>query len=227
VWDTVIAEPGDDPRATLDAALSRFVQDAERLTPEALAQALADRAREAGRGIVLLIDQLEELATLSEGKSRDQTVVLLSRLAETATPGVRVIVTVRRDLLDSLLALGGLGKALLRGSVLLEPMTEIAWGTALDQALGGYGYALEDEALREEILADIRRMSSAMPLVQFALTELWDLRDKETKRITRAGLAAVGGVAGALERHAEATLAELAEGTSRSSSRRSALWRTR
>jgi hypothetical protein len=208
-WDVAITEPGHDPRAAIAAALGGFVPDAGDLTPEALARALVERAREAERGIVLLVDQLDELATLAGGPSREWAILLLCQLAEPALPGVRVIVTLRRDLLDPLLALAGLGKALIRGSVLLEPMTESAWGAVIDQGLGAYGYALEDEALREEILADVRRMSSAMPLVQFALTELWDRRDQEAMRITRAGVAAIGGIAGALERHAEATLAEL------------------
>jgi eukaryotic-like serine/threonine-protein kinase len=211
VWDTAIVEPGHDPRAAIAAALSPFVPDAAERAPEALAHALADRARAAERGIVLLVDQLEELATLSAGPSRDWTLLLLRQLAEPALPGVRVLVTARRDLLDPLLALEGLGKALMRGSVLIEPMMALAWGTALDQALGAYGYAIEDEALRQEILDEIRRMNSAMPLVEFALTELWDLRDREAKRLTRAGLRAIGGLAGALDRHAEITLAELCE----------------
>ncbi len=208
-WDAVITEPGHDPRAAIGAALAGVVEGAGALGPEALAQALVERARATERGLVILVDQLDELATLAGGPSRAWAIELLGQLAEPALPGVRVIVTLRRDLLDPLLALAGLGKALIRGSVLLEPMTESAWGAVIDQGLGAYGYALEDEALREEILADVRRMSSAMPLVQFALTELWDRRDQEAKRITRAGVAAIGGVAGALERHAEATLAEL------------------
>ena len=48
-----------------------------------------------------------------------------------------------------------------------------------------------------------------MPLVQFAMAELWRKRDHHTRRITRASLEAIGGIAGALERHADATLAAL------------------
>jgi hypothetical protein len=45
-----------------------------------------------------------------------------------------------------------------------------------------------------------------MPLVQFAMTALWEQRDRASRRITRAGLRSIGGLAGALDRHAEATL---------------------
>src|SRR5262249_17848200 len=85
----------------------------------------------------------------------------------------------------------------------------LAWASALDQALAVYGYSLEDDALREELAAEIEQATSAMPLLQFALTELWDKRSRVQKKVTRQGLLAIGGLPGALERHAERTLAAL------------------
>ena len=63
--------------------------------------------------------------------------------------------------------------------------------------------------MKADVLAQLHATSDAMPLVQFALSELWRQRDAAAKRITRAGLERLGGVAGALDRHAEATLADL------------------
>jgi serine/threonine protein kinase len=209
-WDTAVVEPGADPRATIGAALARFAPGAKDLSPEALVVALADRAQRDGVGVALLIDQLEEVATIASGPSQAWTVALLARLGEQVLPGVRVVVAARRDLLDPLLALGGLGRALTRGLVLIEPITDVTWGDVLDQALAAYGYALEDEALKGELLADLKLTASAMPLVQFALTELWHKRSRDEKKITREGLRAIGGIAGALERHADATLAAIA-----------------
>jgi eukaryotic-like serine/threonine-protein kinase len=208
-WDSAICEPGNDPRATLAAALAPFVPGAGGLDPEALLSALAERVRATERGILLLVDQLEELATRSAGPGQAFLAALLGRLGERALPGVRVIVTARRDLLDPLIALGPLGKALIRGSVLIEPMTALAWATVVDQALAAYGYSLADEALRGELAQEIEETTSAMPLLQFALTELWDKRDQAHKKVTRDGLMAIGGLAGALERHAERTFAGL------------------
>lgn len=210
-WDTAVVEPGADPRAAIGAALSRFVPGAVDLSPEALVVALADRAQRDSTGVALLVDQLEEVATIASGASQAWAVALLARLGEQALPGVRVVVAARRDLLDPLLALGGLGRALTRGLVLIEPITDVTWGDVLDQALAAYGYALEDDELKGELLADLKLTASAMPLVQFALTELWHKRDREAKKVTRKGLRAIGGIAGALERHADATLAEIAD----------------
>jgi hypothetical protein len=126
---------------------------------------------------VLLVDQLEELATVSGAEGRAFTAALLAQLAEHALPGVRALVAARRDLLDPLLGIEGLGPALIHGSVLIEPVGELTWGAILDRALAAYGYTLEDDALRDAIMAEIGRTASAMPLVMFALTELWDRRD--------------------------------------------------
>src|SRR5262249_9183175 len=94
----------------------------------------------------------------------------------------------------------------------IEPMGDLAWGDVLDQALSAYGYRFEDDEVKHDVLAQLRATGEAMPLVQFALTELWRQRDTRNKRVTRAGLERLGGIAGALERHADATLATIAGG---------------
>ncbi len=208
-WDTALAEPGPDPRATVGGALARFVPGAAQLSPEALLVALAERAQTTNNGLLLLVDQLEELATLAKGPSQAWLATLLARLGEQPLPGVRAVVAARRDLLDPLLSLGQLGRTLVRGLVLIEPITELTWGDVIDQALAAYGYTLEDEALKQELLGELKATASAMPLVQFALTELWHKRDTEHKKVTREGLRAIGGIAGALERHADRTLAQI------------------
>src|SRR5262249_39046026 len=120
-WDVVVVEPGPDPRATLRAALSRFVRVEPDAAPDAVVAALAERAQTVDAGVLVVVDQLEELATLATDVSRSFTVDLLSRIAERTLPGVRVLVAIRRDMLDPVLSLGSLGKAVVRGSVLIEP----------------------------------------------------------------------------------------------------------
>ena len=76
----------------------------------------------------------------------------------------------------------------------------------LDQALGAYGYAFEDDALRAEVLAALATDPGAMPLLQFALGELWRERDRRRKLLTREAYVALGGISGALGRHADKTV---------------------
>ena len=211
-WDTAVVTPGHDARGALAAGLAALdppIPRAAELAPEALVEALAGRSERADRGVLILVDQLEELSTLGSGEGSAWAVDLLGLLGERSLPGVRALVTVRRDLLDPLLGLGKLGRALARGSRRVAPLSAAVWGDVIEQALSTYGYALEDADLREALLAELGPAASAMPLVQFALTELWRKRDRGNRKITRAGLEAIGGIAGALDRHADATLARL------------------
>ena len=215
-WDTVVVAPGADPRGALIAALAPLL-DIEPATlasdaPEQVVQALTERAQTQRRGLLLLVDQLEELTTMAAPEhtdGREWACRLLAVLAERPLPGVRALVTVRRDLLDSLLALPRVGAAVVGGSLLVTSLTDAAWGEVLDQALDAYGYALEDASLRDELLAELHGTASAMPLVQFALSQLWNHRDAERKIIPRSAVRALGGVAGALELHAEGVVRSL------------------
>ena len=68
------------------------------------------------------------------------------------------------------------------------------------------GYRFEDESLVEEMLAEVAGERGALPLLAFAMSRLWDRRDRERGLLTRAAYEEIGGVAGALAQHAEATL---------------------
>ncbi|MDI1452126.1 protein kinase [Polyangium sp. 6x1] len=208
-WDTAIAEPGRDPRAAIAAALAPFIPDAATLAPGPLYEAMARRASEEERGLVLFVDQLEELVTTSSGEGREEAAALLVRIGAQPLPGVRAIVAARSDLLHLLLAMGDLGNTMARGLCKVEPLSPTYWRESVERALASYGYALEDAALAKELFAGIDATAGAMPLVEFALTELWSARDKGKKLLLRSALAAVGGVEGALERHAEAVLASM------------------
>ncbi|HEY4117717.1 MAG TPA: protein kinase, partial [Byssovorax sp.] len=221
-WDVAIASPGADPRASITLALAPFVSLPDASIDDAAAAAsiaadLAARAQTKSRGLLLLVDQLEELATVAADRGaaaagRDRApfaTELLGRIAEAPLPGLRALVTVRRDMLDPVLALGPFAREVVRGSVLIEPIGDLAWAEVLEQALGAYGYTFEDDSVKADVLEQLAATTDAMPLVQFALSELWRQRDAGAKRVTRAGLERLGGVAGALDRHAEATLAAL------------------
>jgi hypothetical protein len=205
----VVVAPGVDARAAVLDGVREIVPEASALTPAALVAKLVERAQVGGRGTLLFIDQLEELATLSRPDSAAFAVDVLREIGARPLPGVRAVVAARRDLLDPLLAMTDLGKVVLRGSVLVESLADSTWSDVIDRALGAYGYGFEDAALRDEVLGELAHTAEAMPLVQFALTELWHHRDAANKRLTRAGLSAIGGVAGALGRHADATLARI------------------
>ena len=72
------------------------------------------------------------------------------------------------------------------------------------------GYALE-EGLLGEILEDVAKEKGILPLLEFALTQLWEKRDEKKHQLTLDGYKDIGGdgykdiggVIGALNKHAE------------------------
>ncbi|MDI3286041.1 serine/threonine-protein kinase [Polyangium sp. 15x6] len=206
-WETVLISPGTDPRQVLTTALFHMGLDPKR-SPEEAAARVAAWLSQSKRGLVLLVDQLEEIATLAQGpggKSQTWTLDLLARLGERPWPGLRVVVTARRDLLDPILAHEQVGRVITRGAVLVSPLGPAAWGEVIDAAFESYGYTFEDPRLRKELLEALETTAGSMPLVEFALRELWHSRDRARKLITRSSLRAIE-FSGALSRHANETM---------------------
>ena len=56
------------------------------------------------------------------------------------------------------------------------------------------------------MLAEVEGERGALPLLAFAAARLWEMRDRETGLLTRQAYQDIGGVGGALARHAEATI---------------------
>jgi hypothetical protein len=126
---------------------------------------------------------------------------------------VRVIATVRDDLFGRVAALPELERIpeqnvyTVRG---VEPnaMDEIVEGPARDA-----GYQLEGA---DRVVAGAQRLlardSSALPLVQFALTTWWEQRDRQARTLTREAWDGLGGIEGALAQAAQTLHDEMEPG---------------
>ncbi len=202
-YRSVVVTPGDDLMAALREALEKVLGAKPGSHPTEIAQDLAADVDAKGEGLVIVVDALEEVATQKESARKD-ALDLLSRLAE-APVGLRVVFTVRRDMLDAVLAIDPhFSRAVSRGIQPFGPLTIAGWEEVLDQSLEAYGYSFEGDA-RKHALADIKGRESAMPLVQFALARMWAKRDTKKKKVAELE----GGMRGALESHADATVAKL------------------
>ena len=211
-YRSAIVTPGKNLWSALDEALAGILGKPLADHPEAALQQLAANVDAKSEGIVILVDQLEEVVTQYDAKAekgRLDALDLLSRLAE-APVGIRVIATARRDLLDGILAIDPhFSRALSRGTQQLSPVSRTGWEEVLDRSLEAYGYTFEDDDLRTAILADLDKLESAMPLAQFGLAQLWAGRDSSKKVIGKKGFDAKRGLRAALEKHADATIALL------------------
>jgi formylglycine-generating enzyme required for sulfatase activity len=218
-WSRIDVVPGRHPVRSLAAALSGWLDTDEvaldallRDTPDAFARAVRQQAVPTAdrptRRLLLFVDQLEELLTLSEPDEARVVAAALGALA-VRVPSVRVLATGRSDFLWRLAMLPGLGEEMTRGLYFLRPLTGERIREVIVRPAAAKGVAFESEELIDALVEQTELAPGGLPLLQFALAEIWDARDVATRTIRAQSLAQVGGVAGALTRHADRLLAGL------------------
>ncbi|HYH96843.1 serine/threonine-protein kinase, partial [Hyalangium sp.] len=213
-WRSARLVPGRRPVAALAAALAPVLEMQEEPLAELLhtePTQLARRLRAklgAKDGLILYVDQLEELVTLAPQEEAAQAGLALGELAEGVT-GVRLLATGRSDFLTRLTAVPGLGAELPRALYLLRALTPEEMRETIVGPARIKGVRFESEALVDTLVATTAATEGGLPLLQFALAELWEARDKAAEVITQAALDGLGGVAGALARHADAAVDRL------------------
>ena len=207
-WSVLGFVPGRSPLASLAAALAERVPiEAHELMrllradPGSLVQILEQRSS-GEAGVVLFVDQLEELVTRSDPDEGMVVAEILGRLA-TGAPGVRVLMTLRSDYLARVAALPGLGPKLESAIYLLQPPAPPALREAVVRPLHRMRVSFQSDDLVETLVASAAGAPDGLPLLQFTLAELFRARDKASRSITRETVEKVGGIAEALGRHAE------------------------
>ncbi len=192
--------------ATVLGTAASQLAETLRQHPQRLAVTLGELAETEQCRVLLLVDQLEELYTLVADKSiRRAFMQALCTAADDPASPVRVVFTLRDDFLWRLAEGAEAREVLGRVAVLGPPDTDALVGT-LTEPLATLGYSFEDDDLPREMVAAVRHEPAALPLLQFAAQQLWQKRDRKTNRLTRHAYASIGGVVGALARHADGVL---------------------
>ncbi|MBL8972014.1 MAG: protein kinase [Myxococcales bacterium] len=211
-WASAVMTPGRYPLQTLTATLAGLFDMTEETVsaliagvPDALIRALRKQLGDV-RGRLIFVDQLEELVTLGDAAEVATVGVVLARLAS-GIPGLRLITTVRGDFLTRVAQIPALGDEIGRAIYLLRPLSPEGAREAIVGPAQTKSVSFESEALVDDLVKAGSRGS--LPLLQFALAELWEIRDKSTAVIAAADLSKIGGVTGALARHGDGALAQL------------------
>ena len=162
---------------------------------------LADAIVPEGTELLLIVDQFEEAFTLTENED-DRALFLESLRVATADPAsrVRVIATLRADFYDRPLRYPRMGELMGSSTEVLSPLTPEELERAIVRPAEHAGLTV-DRALVPQIAADVAEQPGALPLVQYALTELYDRR--HDGRLTLEAYREIGGVGGALAASAE------------------------
>jgi WD40 repeat protein/DNA-binding SARP family transcriptional activator len=161
--------------------------------------------------LLLVADQFEELYTLCPDPNvRHYFIdVLLEAIDfEQFRPRAMFtfVFTLRADFLEQALAHRPFADAFQDADLILGPMTREELGRAVERPAEEQGIKFE-AGLVERILDDVGEKPGNLPLLEFALTALWE--QHHAHMLTHAGYEAIGRVEGALTRYADRVYAEL------------------
>ncbi len=199
-WRAVVMRPGATPLATLFDKLA--VPAEHRATPAAVLAWLERDERARGETLVLYVDQAEELVTLCRDEAERAAFAQLCAGVRD-DEHVRVVMTMRDDFLMRLQRLPGLGDRLTSGIHLLGTPSRADLRRILVEPARRMGYEFEDAQLVDEMVTAVADNPSALALLSFTAARLWDLRDRQFKKLRRKVYTSIGGVGGALAQHAE------------------------
>ncbi len=205
-WYVAQMHPGISPFDELAAALLRLAADpappvTHHLDGEdglliAAEAVLTDKDAE----LLIVVDQFEEVFTLVSDEVRANFLTALAVAATDPRSRARVIVTLRADFYDRPLSYRRFGELLGSRTEALAALTV----EELERAISGPAERVEVEiepSLLAEVVSNVADQPGALPLLQYALTELFE--NKKGGSLTLRAYREVGGFSGAIARRAE------------------------
>src|SRR6266487_3399896 len=162
-----------------------------------------------GVKVVLMIDQFEELftQTLSEQERQHFIDLLVAAVTEPRGP-LSVLLTLRADFYDRPMHYLQLSQLIEAHHTSVLPMNPHELRAVIEQpAVLPDVQLLFEGNLVGDLLFEAQGQAGALPLLEFTLDQLFHLRDGHW--LTRKAYQQIGGVKGALAKHAESTYALL------------------
>jgi len=186
---------------TINTLLHESPQYIDVLTDQTLHDAEPD-AR-----LLLVIDQFEEVFTRTGETERELFLMIIQRLVVQRGGRAIVMITMRADFFDHLSRYPRLAELFEQENmVIVTEMTPQELLRSIEGPAQAAGL-IYDAGLPQRILEDVRRQPGSLPLLQYALKELF-LR-REGRRMTTKAYEEIGGIRRALARHAETIYKQL------------------
>lgn len=216
--------PGTHPISSLELAISSIYTDASsQIIRESIQKALhspdrmglyrmvQDKAAPSDSRVVVYVDQFEELFTLTESKKeRQQFIDLLTSAATEPDSRLILILSMRADFYDRPMAYPLLGHLIDSRSCSVLPMRLADLRDVIVRPAEQDDVKLDfDDGLATELVYALREQAAALPLLQFTLDQLFEHRNGQ--HLTMEAYEAIGGLQGALAKHAQATYESIPE----------------
>lgn len=208
-WDAVIFTPGAWPwRSLADAMIPMLPEEDPSVLAKALSsnhgalQSAIKRALKTSHGtdrLLMVIDQFEELFTFAEEETRKSLMNTLIE-ASKASP-VTILMTLGSEYYSRAIETSReLSDALTTGQIIVGPMDTNQLRDSIEKPAQVAGLEFEP-GLVDVILSDVEAQPGNLALLEYALTELWNLRDG--RRLTHGAYREGGGVSGSIGNRAE------------------------
>jgi WD40 repeat protein len=225
-WPQLVMTPGKHPLRALARRLAAGTgQDAAPVAaalaadPGALVRTVATAPRDsrAPDGLIVCVDQFEEVFTACTDETERRAFVQTLRAATAGdgTPRVQLILGLRADFYSHCLEHPELAAVLDTGQVLVHPMSREELRSAIEDPAVATGLRLE-EGLTGRLLRDLesaegpgRNADTALPLLAFTLQATWQRSDKRV--LTLSDYEATGGIWGAVTQRAEKVYEDLGD----------------
>ncbi|WP_017652542.1 eIF2A-related protein [Fortiea contorta] len=158
--------------------------------------------------VVLVVDQFEELFTLTPDEDRLRFLEIVLGAVEYAPDRFKLVMTLRADFIAACLEVPALASLLQRSSVLVPPsLTDGDYRRVIVNPAEQVKLQVEPE-LVEVLVQELNHSAGDLPLLEFVLEQLWEFR--QAGKLTLAAYQQqVGGIKGALERKAQAVYESL------------------
>jgi serine/threonine protein kinase/WD40 repeat protein/energy-coupling factor transporter ATP-binding protein EcfA2 len=207
-WFVVDMIPGTHPIDKLETALIRVAANQAHNLREQLQRDERGLLRVADiilpgddTQLVIVIDQFEEVFTLVEDEDKRQHFLDLLRTAVSDSRSrVRIIVTLRADYYDRPLHYPEFGELIRNRMETILPLSAKGLERAIRGPAERVGVIFE-QGLVEQIVSQMNYQAGALPLLQYALTELFDRRNGRV--LTNEAYQQIGGAVGALANRAD------------------------
>jgi hypothetical protein len=218
-WESLICTPGTKPfhrlAVQLVALWSRAGRDqtdiaieSEKLANQLLQGELTlatcidlaiQNLRHSNR-LLLIVDQFEEIFTQTP-QIEVRRLFVEQLLAAGAESNLTVVITLRADFYGNAIGLSRqLSDCIADGIINVTDLTRQELQQAIQMPAAKTGISFE-AGLIARILDNIEQQPGGLPLLEYALTELWQRRNDNT--LTHSAYDAIGGVAGAISKRAE------------------------
>lgn len=201
-----VARPGTAPLDALAQAVASLAAGTAPSAAHIEAQITTWCGEHPGTRLLLVLDQCEELVTMARPDDRDAALALLARLLAAFPLELTLVLTLRTDF-EPEFDRSALAAGWKDARFVVPPMSRADLKAVIEQPASARVLYFEPPALVDTLLDDVVNTPGGLPLLSFALSEMFLRylgRQSADRALTQADYDAIGGVVGALRARAEA-----------------------